>query len=102
MSFEMISEESYTAKTIHDAKVIAANKFNSRPGVNVLPRDRNIDVGSFKKELSELLKKYDATIGVDIDGDTHNLRYNFILADRYDREQILVDGYRFIDWKDLK
>jgi len=34
----------------------------------------------FKKELHALLKKYNATMGCDIDGDTHGLLYTMSVS----------------------
>jgi hypothetical protein len=34
-------------------------------------------LAGFKKELADLLHKYDAFLGVNVYGDTHNLDYSF-------------------------
>ena len=39
------------------------------------------DLTEFKKELKHLLSKYNVAIGVNIEGDTHNLNCAFIIAD---------------------
>ena len=57
----------------------------------------------FKSELAALLAKYDATLGVNVDGDTHGLSYEFVVdfgrEDRH-KEYKLNDG-GYIDAYDL-
>lgn len=58
------------------------------------------NVCEFKAELTALLRKYNATIGVDIEGDTHGLLYNFTV-ELDGKDHLLCEGYRYIDASDL-
>lgn len=46
---------------------------------------------NFKQELKELLKKYNVSIGCNVEGDTHGLSYSMI-----------VTLYNNRDWKEIK
>ena len=47
-----------------------------------LNNSREMNLKNFKKELKELLKKHNAALGVDIDGDTFGINVNgFIVID---------------------
>ena len=48
-------------------------------------------IDAFKAELKELLKKYNATISINVDGDTHGLSY-----------ETSVDFGSADKWKDYK
>ena len=55
----------------------------------------------FKAELSALLKKYNACIGVDVQGDTHGLMYDFTVEINR-KDYTLVEGNAYIDVNDLE
>ena len=45
-------------------------------------------LGDFKRELRELLKKYDCTIGAEVEGDTHGITEEFCVWDRKTGEKL--------------
>lgn len=52
-----------------------------------------LDIEAFKKELAELLWKHNAYLGVDINGDTHGLRTNFVVGTNTPRRtETLIQG----------
>lgn len=57
----------------------------------------------FKRELAVLLAKYDATLGVNVEGDTHGLSYEFVVdfgrEDRHKEYRLNRDNY--VDAYDL-
>lgn len=57
-------------------------------------------VSEFKAELAALLRKHNATIGVDIEGDTHGLLYDFTVEIN-NKDYVLCEGNRYIDVSDL-
>jgi len=62
-----------------------------------------MDIDNFKKELRQLLIKYGVTIGVDIDGDTHGINTNFIVANSNRNETYILNYYSsYLDSYDLK
>ena len=42
-----------------------------------------VELTDFKKELKQLLNKYSVAIGVNINGDTHGLDYEFVITDTF-------------------
>lgn len=62
-----------------------------------------LDVEAFKKELAELLWKYNAYLGVDINGDTHGLRTNFVVGtnNQSAKETVLSEGDSYLYPTDL-
>ena len=60
-----------------------------------------LNVSKFCKELKILLKKYNATLGVDINGDTHGIDTNFIVQDSNGKDYILNHYTAYIDHSDL-
>jgi hypothetical protein len=56
---------------------------------------------NFKTELAALLKKYDATLGVDVDGDTHGLMYDFTVEINR-KDYMLRAGYSCLEASDLE
>ena len=62
------------------------------------------DSNEFKKELHVLLAKHNVGLGVDIDGDTHGLLYNFVVEDVFsgDTIHILNEGCSSLEASDLK
>jgi len=60
-----------------------------------------MNVDDFKKDLADLLKKHDVTIGVDIQGDDCNLGESFVVIDSKDKEYTLKPYDRYIDASDL-
>lgn len=67
---------------------------------NVNKSDASVVV-EFKAELAVLLAKYDATIGVDVDGDTHGLMYDFTVEIGH-KDHVICPGNRYIDASDLR
>jgi len=61
-------------------------------------------IDEFKAELTTLLNKYGASIGCNVEGDTHGLIYEMVVhfgsSDRW-KEYKLCDGNE-IDWDDIK
>lgn len=55
----------------------------------------------FKKELRELLEKYDALVGVNLEGDTHGL-YCALFIEIRGEGKIVFDNPPFIEKGDLK
>ncbi len=60
-----------------------------------------MDIQAFKLELKALLKKHDAYLGVDLDGDTHCLTTHFVLGGSGNEETILLHNSQYIDESDL-
>lgn len=58
----------------------------------------NIDC--FKDKLEKLLREYDATIGVFIDGDTHGSTYSLCVCMDRENHELIQDC--FLDASDLK
>jgi len=57
-------------------------------------------IQAFKTELKALLEKYNATIGCDIDGDTHGLITTMVVEiDR--KDYVLSEGNSYLDKGDL-
>jgi hypothetical protein len=60
-------------------------------------------IDNFKAELKALLKKYNASIGCNVEGDTHGLSYEMVVdfgsQDKW-KEYKLTDNAG-IDWSDL-
>jgi hypothetical protein len=52
-----------------------------------------IDIEKFKKDLSELLKKYNVHIGVDLQGDTRVVKTNFIVGSNTSNEDYILAEY---------
>jgi hypothetical protein len=59
-------------------------------------------VNAFRKDLRELLIKYNLTLAVDIDGDTHGITENFIIMDDKGNQHILNHFSAYLDASDLK
>lgn len=58
-------------------------------------------IQAFKIELKALLEKYNATIGCDIEGDTHCLTTTMVVEiDR--KDYVLSGGQSYIDKGDIK
>lgn len=57
-------------------------------------------IESFKTELKALLDKYNATIGCDIDGDTHCLSTTMVVE--IDRKDYVLCNGSYIDKSDIK
>jgi hypothetical protein len=58
-------------------------------------------INEFKKELKALLKKYDACLNVNVDGDTHGLLYDFEV-ELSNKTYILKAGNNYLDASDIK
>jgi len=58
-------------------------------------------LNDFKKELKELLGKYNAEIYVDLDGDTHGL-YDALVIDIDNKEVIRFDNPSCVSHYDIK
>lgn len=60
-------------------------------------------IDQFKSELKELLKKYGATIGCNVEGDTHGLSYEMVVdfgqSDNWKNHHLCDSGE--VDWYDL-
>jgi hypothetical protein len=60
------------------------------------------NIEEFKKELRNLLSKYDVSIGVELEGDTHNLSCDFCVFDKNDRiVTSLREGYSVVGERDF-
>lgn len=58
-------------------------------------------IEAFKIELKALLEKYNATIGCDIDGDTHGLLTTMVVEiDR--KDYVLNSGESYMESRDIK
>jgi hypothetical protein len=61
------------------------------------------DLQNFKSELATLLSKYEATLTVNVDGDTHGLSYEFVVdfgsKDRFNEYKLARNAY--LDADDL-
>ena len=61
-------------------------------------------INEFKKELHSLLKKYNASITCQIEGDTHCLGFEMVVdfgqADKWREYTLTTENY--IDWNDVK
>lgn len=66
---------------------------------NVIKSGASVVV-EFKADLAALLAKYNATIGVDVDGDTHGLMYDFSVEIGH-KDSVICPGNRYIDASDL-
>ena len=55
----------------------------------------------FKTELAALLKKYNACLSVDVDGDTNGLMYDF-KVEINNKDYMLREGYSCLDASDLR
>lgn len=83
-----------------DASVLAKEKGNSR----VIYGDAlHIPVPKkpFKDALRDLLKEYNATIGVDLEGDTHGLETDVVVIID-NKTTVLRSGYSYVDASDLR
>jgi hypothetical protein len=59
-------------------------------------------VKDFCKELKALLAKYDLTLEVDIQGDTHGIdSEDFVVSDRKGKTTIIKPHYSYLDASDL-
>lgn len=58
-------------------------------------------IDSFLNELQALFLKYNVSLGVDIDGDTHGIYENFIVIDG-NKEHIINEGSSYLDAYDIK
>lgn len=61
-----------------------------------------LNAQQFKHELHALLKRHGATLGVNIEGDTHGLTYDFVVMDHSENEIVIAEGMPFVDLSDLK
>lgn len=61
-----------------------------------------LNAQQFKHELHALLKRHGATLGVNIEGDTHGLTYDFVVMDFSEKETVIAEGVQFVDHSDLK
>lgn len=57
-------------------------------------------IDAFKTELRDLLDKYGASIGCDIDGDTHGLITKMVVE--IDKKDYVLSNNPFVDKFDLK
>ena len=57
-------------------------------------------LGEFKGQLKELLEKYNATIGCEIEGDTHGLNNTMVVS--IGNTDYPLTGGEWLDWNDLK
>ena len=68
--------------------------------------DMETDFDGFRQELRALLAKYNVSIGVEIEGDTHCLSTNFVVESNgsyYERKQVVLDYYtQMINASDIK
>ena len=66
--------------------------------------DTETKIDNFKAELQALLEKYRASIGCNVDGDTHGLSYEMVVtlsgADKW-KESKLCSGAE-VDWTNIK
>jgi hypothetical protein len=60
------------------------------------------DLKNFKKELADLLEKYNCDLEVTLDGDTHCLTTNFVVSDNRNWEAILNRYETWISASDLR
>jgi len=77
------------------AKDEAARMWNSRK--RLIPENK---VYSFKSELKDLLKQYNADIYIELDGDTHGL-YSAIIID-LDGKEIMRSGNGTLDYSEIR
>lgn len=60
-------------------------------------------IDNFKAELHELLKKYNASISCNVDGDTHGLIYKMVVdfgsADKW--KEYKLSNSNSVDWSDV-
>lgn len=56
----------------------------------------------FCKELKELLHKYNVLLGVDLDGDTHNLQTSFVITNYKTDEEYILGNMCHIGPSDLE
>ena len=63
---------------------------------------KDFQINQFKRDLHDLLKKYDISLGVSMEGDTHGVRADFLVIDSNRREHIIELFANFLSDSDLK